>query len=151
MLYLDDLPPGRRIDLPGTFTVTEEEIIAFARQFDPQPFHTDPEAAKRTAFRGLAASGWHTAGLTMAHLVKHLFISENGIPGLGAELQWPRPTRPGDVLHLRVEVLESRASRSNGSQGVARLRMTTFNAADEPVQVFTGTVVVPVRPDGAGR
>ena len=144
MLYLDDLTPGRRFDLPGTFTVTEEEIIAFARQFDPQVFHTDPEAAKGTVFGGLAASGWHTAGLTMRHLVEHLLVG--GVPGLGADMKWPRPTRPGDVLRVSTEVLEARVSQSKPGQGVARLRTTTTNAAGEAVQVFTGTVVVPVRP-----
>ena len=146
MIYLDDLPPGRRIDLPGEITVTEEDIIAFARRFDPQPFHTDPDAAKDTVFQGLAASGWHTAALTMGHLVRHLFISERGIYGLSAELAWPRPTRPGDILRVSTEVVESRASRSNPGQGLVKLRTTTANAAGEPVQVFTGTVVVPVRP-----
>ena len=145
MLYLDNLTPGRRFDFPGEIVVTEEAIIAFARQFDPQIFHTDPEAAKSTPFGGLAASGWHTAALTMSHLVKHLLVGE-GIIGMGAELKWPRPTRPGDVLRVSTEVLEARPSNSNPKQGVVKLRTTTVNAAGEVVQVFTGAVVVPVRP-----
>lgn len=144
-MFLDDLTPGRRFAFPETVTVTEEAIIAFARQFDPQPFHTDPVAAKSSMFGGLAASGWHTAGLTMSVLVRH-FLLDDGIVGLGAELQWPRPTRPGDVLSVATEVLEARPSRSNPAQGLAKLRTTTTNANGEVVQVFTGTVVVPVRP-----
>lgn len=145
-MYLDELTPGRRFDFPGEIEVTEEEIVAFARRFDPQPFHTDPEAAKASLFKGLAASGWHTAALTMAHMVKH-FMTDFGIVGVGAELQWPRPTRPGDRLRVSTEVVDVRPSRSK-PQGLVTLRTTTANAAGEVVQVFTGTIVVPARPPG---
>lgn len=146
MLYLQDLTPGRRFELEGELTVTEADIIAYARQFDPQPFHTDPAAAKDSRFAGLAASGWHTAAMTMSLLVPQLPVA-GGIIGGQAELQWPAPTRPGDTLRIACEVLEARPSRSKPEQGTVKLKTTTTNQRGEAVQVFVGTIIVPVRGD----
>jgi len=145
-LYLEDLTPGRRFTA-GPVTVTEAEIIAFASRYDPQPFHTDPVAARDHAlFRGLAASGWHTAALTMRMIVDAMGSIAGGVIGGGGDLQWPRPTRPGDVLTLDVEVLEATPSRSRPERGSALIRYRTLNQAEEEVQVFTARAVVPRRP-----
>lgn len=145
-LYLEDLTPGRRF-AAGPVTVTEAEIIAFASRYDPQPFHTDPVAAQDHAlFRGLAASGWHTAALTMRMIVDAMGAIAGGVIGGGGDLQWPRPTRPGDVLTLDVEVLEATPSRSRPERGSAVLRYRTLNQAGEEVQVFIARAVVPRRP-----
>ncbi len=145
-LYLEDLTPGRRFTA-GPVTVTEEEIIAFARRYDPQPVHTDPEAAAtHPLFRGLAASGWHTAALTMPMVVEAVGHIAGGIIGGGGDLQWPRPVRPGDSLSLEIEVLESAPSRSRPDRGSALVRNRTLNQDGEEVQVFTVRIVVPRRP-----
>jgi acyl dehydratase len=145
-LYLEDLTPGRRFTA-GPVTVTEAEIIAFARSYDPQPFHTDPvAAATHPLFKGLAASGWHTAALTMRMIVDAVGHIHGGAIGGGGDLQWPRPTRPGDVLTLDVEVLEATPSRSRPERGSAVIRYRTLNQAGEEVQVFTARAVVPRRP-----
>lgn len=143
-LYLEDMTPGRTFDLPGEITVDADALRAFAAQFDPQPFHLDDAAARDSPFRGLAASGWHTAGLTMRLLVEGSPIA-GGLIGVNIELSWPRPTRPGDRLRASCEVMEARASRSKPEQGIVKLRTTTFNQKDEPVQVMISTNVVRVR------
>lgn len=143
-LYLEDMTPGRTFELPGEVAVDADAIRAFAAQFDPQPFHLDDAAARDSPFRGLAASGWHTAGLTMRLLADATPIA-GGIIGVNIELSWPRPTRPGDRLRATCEVLEARASRSKPEQGIVKLRITTFNQKDEPVQVMVSTNVVRVR------
>src|ERR1044072_5383029 len=104
LLHLDDLQVGRRFT-SGSCQVDQEQILAFARQFDPQPFHCDPVAAKDTFFAGLVASGWHTAAITMRLLVESLPIA-GGVVGAGGEISWPRPTQPGSTLHVESEVLE---------------------------------------------
>ncbi|MEO3470647.1 MaoC family dehydratase [Roseomonas sp. CAU 1739] len=145
-IYLDDLTVGRRFTA-GPVTVTEAEIIAFASRYDPQPFHTDPEAAaKHPLFQGLAASGWHTAALTMPMVVQAAGNIAGGIIGGGGELQWPRPTRPGDTLTLEIEVLEVTPSRSRPDRGSALMRNRTLNQHGEEVQVFTVRIVVPRKP-----
>jgi acyl dehydratase len=147
-LYLEDLTPGRRFTA-GPVTVTEAEIIAFAQRYDPQPFHTDPEAAKaHPLFQGLAASGWHTAALTMPMVVQAIGHIAGGIIGGGGELQWPRPVRPGDSLSFEAEVLEATPSRSRLDRGSALMRNRTLNQHGEEVQVFTVRIVVPRRPGG---
>ncbi len=144
--YLEDLAPGQRFG-SGRLTVTEADIIAFATTFDPQPFHLDEAAARGTIFRGLAASGWHTAALTMRLLVDSEFRPAGGIIGAGMdELRWPRPVRPGDTLRVEVEVLETRPSRSRPDQGLVKTRTTTLNQRDEPVQVLVANLLVPRRP-----
>lgn len=145
-IHLEDLTPGRRFTA-GPVTITEAEIIAFARIYDPQPFHTDPVAAAvHPLFQGLAASGWHTAALTMRMIVDAVGHIHGGVIGGGGDLQWPRPTRPGDVLTLDVEVLEATPSRSRPERGSAVIRYRTLNQAGEEVQVFTARAVVPRRP-----
>ncbi len=145
-LFLEDLAPGQ-VYGSGRMTVTSEAIIAFAREFDPQPFHTDPVAARDTFFAGLAASGWHTAAMTMRLILDGAFTPHGGVIGGGSEgLTWPRPVRPGDELRVDCEVVEVRASRSRPGQGIAKIRCTTFNQNDEAVQIFVANLVVFNRP-----
>jgi acyl dehydratase len=140
--YLEDFAVGQTFG-SGRLRVDAERIKAFAAEFDPQPFHLDEDMAEDTFFRGLAASGWHTAALTMRLLVESELRPAGGIVGAGFdEFRWPRPVRPGDELHLVSEVLEVRPSRSRPEQGVLKLRTTTFNQADEPVQITVGSLVV---------
>lgn len=146
-LYLDDLNAGMTFTGSCETLVDEASIKAFAAQFDPQPFHLDAEAAKATMFRGLAASGWHTAAMTMQLLVKDGPPLAGGIIGGGTdEIRWPRPVRPGDRLHIECEVIEVRPSRSNPKQGIVKMKTTTLNQNGEPVQIFTGNLIVPRQP-----
>lgn len=144
--YLEDFAAGQRF-ASGRLRVDAGDIRDFAARFDPQPFHLDDEAARNTFFKGLAASGWHTAALTMRLLVESEFAPAGGIVGGGFdELRWPQPVRPGDELRVESEILEVRPSRSRPTQGLVKVRTTTFNQRDEPVQVFTGNLIVPRRP-----
>src|SRR6201993_3589605 len=144
--YLEDFAVGQTFG-SGRVRVDKERIKRFAAEFDPQPFHLDEEAARDTVFRGLAASGWHTAALTMRLLVESEFNPAGGIIGAGFdEFRWPRPVRPGDELHLKIEVLEARPSKSRPSQGMVKVRTTTRNQKGEAVQVSVGNLVVPRRP-----
>ena len=143
-LYLEDLAVGQKFG-SGRARVDAEAIKAFAAEFDPQPFHLDEEAANRSFFRGLAASGWHTAALTMRLLVTGEFKPAGGLVGASNEISWTRPVRPGDVLRVESEVLEVRPSKSRPEQGVVRMRTTTLNQNDEPVQVLVANLVVPRR------
>ena len=124
--------------------IDEAQIKAFARQFDPQPFHLDAEAAKETLFAGLAASGWHTAAISMRLVVKSVPI-RGGIVGAGGELTWPTPTRPGATLHVESEILDLRPSRSHPDRGMATLRSETVNQHGEVVQMLIAKLVVPRR------
>lgn len=144
-LYLDDLHVGQRFT-SGTRAVDEAEIKSFAREYDPQPFHLDNEAAKATIFQGLAASGWHTMAITMRLLVDGGMPVAGGIVGAGAEISWPRPTRPGDVLQVASEVVDITASRSKPDRGMVTMRSETSNQRGEVVQLFFGKIVVPRRP-----
>jgi acyl dehydratase len=143
LLYLDDLRVGQRFT-SRTLLVDEAEIKAFGRQFDPQPFHLDENAAKDSLFSGLVASGWHTAAMTMRLLVEGLPLAA-GVIGAGVELSWPQPTRPGDVLRAESEVLEIIPSRSRPDRGVALMRTVTRNQRDEVVQVLVAKLIVPRR------
>jgi acyl dehydratase len=143
-LYLDDLQVGRRF-LSRTHVFDETEIRAFARQFDPQPFHLDEEAAKRTIFGGLVASGWHTAAITMRLLAEGGLPLAGGIIGVGGELAWPKPTRPGDTLQVESEVLAVTPSRSRPGRGTATIRNLTRNQRNEVVQELTAKLIVPRR------
>lgn len=143
-LYLDDLRVGQRFTT-GEYALDAEGAVAFARQWDPQPFHTDPVAARDTFFGGLAASGWHTAAITMRLLVEGLPIA-GGLIGAGGEISWPAPTRPGAVLHVEAEVLEVRPSRSRPERGMAVVRIETRDRDGAVAQVFVCTMVVPRRP-----
>lgn len=142
-LYLDDLAVGQRFQA-GPLEVAVADIVAYARAFDPQPFHLDEEAAKKTFFGGLAASGWHTASLTMRMIVEAMPVGW-GVIGVGGEISWPCPTRPGDRLRVECEILEITPSRSKSDRGMATVRTTTLNQQDEPVQVLVTKIVVPRR------
>jgi len=144
-LYLDDLAVGQRFT-SGEYRLDEQSIKAFAEAFDPQPFHLDDAAARGTIFGGLAASGWHTAAITMRLMVTSGLPLANGILGLGGEISWPRPTRPGDTLHVESEILEIVPSRSKPNQGIVKARSTTFNQNGEAVQVFTSKILAFKRP-----
>jgi acyl dehydratase len=144
-LYLEDLSVGDRFQ-SGEHALDVAQIKAFALQFDPQPFHTDEEAAKSTFFGGLAASGWHTAAITMKLLVESGIPLAEGIIGSGGELQWPKPTRPGDVLHVVSEVIEIVPSRSKPGRAMVTMRCRTLNQHGEVVQNFAPKLVVHARP-----
>jgi acyl dehydratase len=140
--WFDDLAPGQRF-VSLTRTVTEAEIIAFAGEFDPQPFHLDPAAAGDSIFRGLAASGWHTTALSMRLVLGGAFRPAGGVIGSTADsLVWPRPVRPGDVLRVETEVLETRPSASRPTHGWVKIRNTTLNQQDQPVQLLVVTLLV---------
>src|SRR6516225_6317128 len=140
-LYLEDLHVGQQF-ISDTYQIDQERITSFAAEFDPQPFHLDRAAAQASVFSGLAASGWHTAAVTMRLLVNGGLPLGNGIIGLGGELTWPNPTRPGDTLHVESEVIEIAPSRSKPNQGVVKVRSTTLNQDGQAVHVFTGKVLV---------
>jgi acyl dehydratase len=143
--YLEDFAVGQTFG-SGRLRLTAERIKSFAGEFDPQPFHLDEEAASGTIFRGLAASGWHTAAATMRLLVESELKPVCGIIGAGfEELRWPRPVRPGDELRVESEVLEVRPSQSRPDQGMIKVRTTTLNQDGQVVQVFTGHLLVPRR------
>ena len=146
MRYFEDVTVGDRFT-GGPVTVEAGEIVAYAEKFDPQPFHLDAEAAKDTLFRGLAASGWHTAGMTMRMIVGSDAELAGGYIGMGVDqISWPRPTRPGDVLRIEMEVLEVRRSAKRPDQGVLRVKTTTFNQDDEVVQTMIANLLAPGRP-----
>jgi acyl dehydratase len=145
-LYLEDFAAGQIYRGTTTLQVETDAIKRYAREYDPQPFHLDEAAASKTLFRGLAASGWHTASLTMRLLVDGGVPIAGGIIGGGTdEMRWPRPVRPGDRLRVESEVLDVRPSRSRPEQGILKLRTTTFNQNDGPVMILTGNLIVPRR------
>ncbi|MDR6856714.1 MaoC family dehydratase [Variovorax guangxiensis] len=144
-LYLEDLSPGDRFT-SGEHALDAAQIVEFAQRFDPQPFHLDEEAAKSTFFQGLAASGWHTASITMRLLTQSGLPLAEGVIGSGGEIQWPRPTRPGDVLHVESEVLEVTPSRSRPERGMVVVRSETRNQHGEVLQRLTTKLVVSRRP-----
>lgn len=145
-LYLDDLSPGQRYNGTTRIRIEAERIKTFAAEFDPQPFHLDEDTASTSIFRGLAASGWHTAAVTMRLLVDSEFKLAGGLIGAGFdELRWPLPVRPGDELRLEIEVLDVRPSKSRPEQGMVKLRMTTLNQNQEVVQISVGNLIVPRR------
>jgi acyl dehydratase len=125
-LYLDDLHLGQRFTSEH-YRVDASQIKKFAVEFDPQPFHLDESAAETSIFRGLAASGWHTAAIAMRLLTRSGLSLADGIVGLGCEIAWPRPTRPGDNLHLESEIVEITPSRSKPDRGIVILRSTMLN------------------------
>ena len=143
--YFEDFSVGQIFNT-GRLKVDSDQIKTFATQFDPQPFHLDEEAAKNSVFRGLAASGWHTAALTMRLMTGGEFKPAGGIIGVGFdELSWQRPVRPGDELYAKSEILEVRPSKSRNDRGLIRVRTTTYNQNDEAVQSFVGNLIVPRR------
>lgn len=142
-LFLEDLAIGRRF-AAGPVRISVEDILAYATRFDPQPFHTDPTTTGHPVLGGHSASGWHTASLTMRMITEALPLAW-GVVGGGGEIAWPRPVRPGDMLRVEAEVLETGRSRSRPGQGWARVRVTTLNQRDEPVQVLVTRLIVPCR------
>jgi acyl dehydratase len=144
-LYFDDLHVGQRFT-SAYHTLDAAQIKTFARDFDPQPFHLDEEAAKATLFGGLAASGWHTAAITMRLLVQSGLPLAEGIIGSGGEIGWPKPVRPGDTLTVVSEIVEVIPSRSRPDRGTVRVRSETRNQHGEVVQTLTPRLVVPRRP-----
>jgi acyl dehydratase len=148
--YLEDFAVGQTYG-SGRVRVDADRIKSFAAEFDSQPFHLDEEAAKRSFFHGLAASGWHTAALTMRLLVESEVKPAGGIVGAGGELTWLRPVRPGDELHLHSEIVDVRASKSRPEQGLIKVRTTTFNQNDEAVQVMVANLVVSTRSAASQR
>jgi acyl dehydratase len=144
-LYLEDFAVGQRF-ISETRRIDSDQIKAFAQQFDPQPFHLDEAAAQASFFQGLAASGWHTAAITMSLLVKSGMPIAGGLIGAGGELQWPRPTRPGDILQVESEVLEVKPSRSRPERGMITVKSETRNQNGEVVQILTSRMLVWKRP-----
>lgn len=150
MKYFEDLEVGQKASF-GHREVTREEVLEFARKYDPQPFHLDDEAAAKTHFGRLAASGWHTAAMTMGMLVSDWAgepVAGLGSPGLD-ELRWLKPVFPGDTLRVETEVLEVTPSRSKPDLGSFRSRISVFNQHDEMVYTFVSIVLVKRRPANA--
>jgi acyl dehydratase len=143
--YLEDYAVGQTFG-SGKLRVDEDQIKRFAAEFDPQPFHLEERAARDSIFRGLAASGWHTAAMTMRLLVESDLTPAGGIIGAGFdEFRWPKPVRPGDELRLESEIVDVRASKSRPTQGIIKVRTTTLNQNNEAVQVLVANLVVPRR------
>jgi acyl dehydratase len=144
--YLEDFAIGQTFGSGGV-AVNEAQIKGFATEFDPQPFHLDDVAAKETIFGGLAASGWHTAAITMRLLVESSLKPAGGIIGAGFdEFRWPLPVRPGDELHLECEILEVRPSKSRPNQGILKVRTATLNQDGDAVQIMVANLLVVRRP-----
>jgi len=140
-LYLEDFTVGQRFT-SATHRIDADQIKAFASRFDPQPFHTDDVAAQTSFFKGLAASGWHTAAITMSLLVKSDMPIAGGLIGAGGEISWPRPTRPGDVLQVESEILAVTQSRSRPERGTITVKSETRNQNGEALQVLTSKMLV---------
>src|SRR5947209_6471829 len=148
--YFEDLKAGDRFE-SGTYKVSEEQIVSFAREFDPQPFHLDSAVAGQTMFKSLIASGWHTTAITMRLFVQTLNFAQGAI-GLGVdELRWPNAVRPGDVLQVETEIVDLRESRSKPSYGIVRLRNVTTNQRGEIVQTMAASALVLRRSDRITR
>ena len=146
MRYLEDFAVGQKFGGAERLRVDEARIKSFAAEFDPQAFHLDDTAASKSIFRGLAASGWHTAAMTMKLLVASDLKPAGGIIGAGFdEFRWPNPVRPGDELRVESEILEVRPSKSRPDIGVVKVRTTTYNQNGQAVQVNVGNLMVPRR------
>jgi acyl dehydratase len=143
-LYLEDLRLGQ-CSTSGSYALDGEQIKAFAAEFDPQAFHLDEDAARETLFGGLAASGWHTAAITMRLQVNGGLPIAGGIVGAGGEISWPKPTRPGDILHVESELVEITPSRSRRDRGIVTVR-ETLNRRGEVVQALRAKLLVHRRP-----
>jgi acyl dehydratase len=146
MQYFEDIPVGQKHAF-GRYEVTREEVLEFARKYDPQPFHLDDDAAARTHFGRLSASGWHTCAMTMAMLVENLKLRDQaglGSPGVD-ELRWLKPVYPGDTLRVETEVFEKRRSASRREMGIFKSRAKVFNQHDEPVLSMISIGLVAVR------
>lgn len=149
MIYFDDIAVGQQTVF-GHYDVTREEVLEFARKYDPQPFHLSDEEAAKTHFGRLAASGWHTCAMTMAVIARHVVETEQaglGSPGVD-ELRWLKPVYPGDRLTVRGEIVETRPSQSKPEIGSVRTETTVTNQDDVPVMRFTSIVLMRRRPEG---
>jgi len=149
-LYFEDLDVGQKFT-SETYVMDAKRIKEFAAEFDPQSFHLDETAATESVFRGLAASGWHTAAVAMRLLTTSGLNFANGILGLGGEISWPRPTRPGDTLRVESEIVETRPSRSKPQDGIVTLRSTMVNQNGEAVYLLTARLLVARRPRANGQ
>ena len=147
-LYLDDLYVGQRFT-SGTYVMDERRIKEFAAEFDPQPFHLDAAAAEASLFKGLVASGWHTAAVAMRLLATGGLPIANGLIGYGGEIAWPNPTRPGDVVHIETEVVEITPSRSKPDQGMVTVRGIMRNQNGDAVYLLTAKLLVFRRSSGS--
>ncbi|MBO9713631.1 MaoC family dehydratase [Sphingomonas sp.] len=147
MIYYEDVEIGQKRSF-GSYEVTREEVLDFARKYDPQPFHLSDEAAAKTHFGRLAASGWHTCAMTMSMLVKHLQANPEASQGAAGieELRWLKPVFPGDTLRGESEVLEKRELASKPGMGMLTTQTTTFNQHGEPVMRFSGKILMRKRP-----
>lgn len=149
MRYFEDIAIGAESDF-GSYEVTREEVIDFARKYDPQPFHLSDEEAAKTHFGRIAASGWHTCAMTMAVIARYVVKDEQagiGSPGVD-ELRWLKPVYPGDTLHVRGKIIETRPSRSKPEIGSFRTETIVTNQDDDPVMRFTSIVLMRRRPQG---
>lgn len=144
VLHFEDFGVGREFK-SGSATVTADEIKKFAAQFDPQPFHLDEDAARQSPFGALAASGWHTAAITMRLLVDGEIRLPGGVIGLGGEITWPRPVHAGDVLHVESRVVDAKRSRSKPDRGVVTVEHRTVNQRGETVQLAAMKILAPCR------
>jgi acyl dehydratase len=148
MIYFEDLELGVETYY-GSYAVTREEVLEFAHKYDPQPFHILDEAAARTHFGRIAASGWHTAAMTMAVIARYVVEHEQaglGSPGID-DLRWKKPVYPGDTLHVRGTVVEKTPSRSRPEMGSFRTDTIVTNQDDQPVMSFTSIVLIRRRPE----
>src|SRR6478672_3216008 len=149
MIYFEDLKVGTETDY-GSYEVTRQEVLEFAHKYDPQPFHISDEEAAKTHFGRIAASGWHTAAMTMAVIARHVVDQKQaglGSPGID-DLRWRRPVYPGDTLHVRGEILEKTPSRSRPDIGSFRTQTIVTNQDDQVVMTFVSIVLIRRRPDG---
>jgi len=149
MIYFEDLEIGAETYF-GSYEVTREEVLEFARKYDPQPFHLSDEEAAKTHFGRIAASGWHTCAMTMAVVARHVVAERQaglGSPGID-ELRWRRPVYPGDTLHVRSKIVDKTPSRSKSHLGSFRSEMTVTNQDDDPVMTFTSIVLIQRRGEG---
>lgn len=152
MLYFEDVRPGTKAAF-GRYEVSREEVIEFASKYDPQPFHLDDEAAAKTFFGKIAASGWHTAAMTIRMLVENMKTNEQaglGSPGID-ELRWLKPVYPGDILRCETEIVDKTPSRSRPEMGSFRSRITVFNQDDEPVMTMKSIALILKRPKESGQ
>jgi acyl dehydratase len=144
--YLDEFVIGDTFE-SDAYAISREESLAFAKAYDPQPFHLDEEAAARSMFRGLASSGWHTAAITMRLIVDSGVLKETGIIGTGIdELRWLAPVKPGDILHVRGEIVEKAPWPGSASRGTLRVKLATINGDGVVVMTQFANLIVPLRP-----
>jgi acyl dehydratase len=145
--YFEDFSVGQILKPSARVRVDKDEIVAFAKKYDPQPFHLDEDAARKSIFGRLVASGWHTAAMTMSLVARSEYRAAGGSIGLGFdELRWPIPVFPGDELRIESEILELRPSKSRPDRGLMKLRTRTLNQNGEAVQELIANAMVPRRP-----